>query len=138
MQATVCKWKSNRLPLPIMKCEVGVVSVSQISTRFIFIEAASSCKVLANMLLAGRREGEAGRTGLLTEGAGVFPTCWDAAASSGDGAPGEEREAASRQMAKLSFLLTRRASEDAGAEGGEKKVLSRYQVLRGQGLKTAG
>lgn len=43
-----------------MKCEVGVVSVSQISARFIFIEAASSCKVLANRLLAGRRGGGSG------------------------------------------------------------------------------
>jgi len=43
-----------------MKCEVGVVSVSQISTWFIFIEAASSCKVLANTVLAGRRWGERG------------------------------------------------------------------------------
>lgn len=64
---------------------------------------------------AGREAvGGAGRMGLLREGAGAFPTCWHAAASSGDGAPGEEREAASRQMAKLSILLTRRASEDAG------------------------
>lgn len=63
MQATVCKWKPNRLPLPIMKCEVGVVSVSQISAWFIFIEAASSCKVLANTLLAGRRRGEQGGWG---------------------------------------------------------------------------
>lgn len=43
-----------------MKCEVGVVSVSQISAWFIFIEAASSCKVLANRLLAGRRGGGSG------------------------------------------------------------------------------
>lgn len=43
-QATVCKWKSNGLPLPIMKCEVGMVCVSQISAWFIFIEAASSYK----------------------------------------------------------------------------------------------
>lgn len=63
MQATVCKWKSNRLPLPIMKCEAGVVSVSQISARFIFIEAASSCKVLANRLLAGRRGEGSGEDG---------------------------------------------------------------------------
>lgn len=54
MQATVCKWKSNRLPLPVTKFEVDMVSVSQISAWFIFIEAASSCKVLANRLLAGR------------------------------------------------------------------------------------
>jgi len=40
-------------------------------------------------------------------------------------------------MAKL-LILMRRVREEVGAEGGEKKmVLSRYQVLRGQRLKTA-
>lgn len=36
MQATVCKWKSNRLTLPIMKCEAGVVSLSDFSTVYFY------------------------------------------------------------------------------------------------------
>lgn len=92
MQATVCKWKSNRLPLPIMKCEVGVVSVSQISAWFIFIEAASSCKVLANRLLAGRRGGGSGEDRASWGGTGAFPTCWDGAGSGRYRGPGEKRE----------------------------------------------
>lgn len=90
MQATACKWKSSRLPLPIMKCEVGVVSVSQISTRFIFIEVASLCKVLANTVLAGRRWGS-------KDGAshGGYRSCshlLGAAVSGRDRAPGEKSE----------------------------------------------
>jgi len=46
-----------------MKCEVGVVSVSQISAGFIFIEAASWREVLANRLLAGRWGGVGGEDG---------------------------------------------------------------------------
>lgn len=72
-----------------------------------------------------------GRRGLLGEGTGAFPTCWDGAGSGRYGGPGEKREISSRQMADLLILLMSGVREDAGIEGAESKnVLSRYQVLR--------
>lgn len=56
MWATVCKWKSNRLPLPIINSEVSMVSVFQISAQFIFTETASSCKVLGGQGFLGRAQ----------------------------------------------------------------------------------
>lgn len=87
MQATVCKWKSNRLPLPIMKFEVHGFCLSDFNTVYFY--RGSFLVQSVGKQAAGR---EVGRMGLLGEDTGAFPTCWDAAASGGDEAPGERSE----------------------------------------------
>lgn len=70
MQATVCKWKSNRLTLTIMKCEVGVVSLSDFSTVYFY--RGSFLVQSVGKQAAGREvgRGAAGETKLFGEDIG--------------------------------------------------------------------
>lgn len=102
-----------------MKCEAGVVSVSQISTWFIFIEAASSCKVLANMLLAGRRGGEEWEgQDFLERAQGSSPTYWDGAKKM----ELHERKVKFHRDKWLSYYLGDEKSEGNYKEQKEEKV----------------
>lgn len=73
VQATVCSWKSNRLTLPIMRCEVGVVSLSDFSTVYFY--RGSFLVQSVGKQAAGREvgRGTAGQTRLLGEGTGHSP-----------------------------------------------------------------
>lgn len=104
MQATVCKWKSNRLTLPIMKCEVGVVSLSDFSTVYFY--RGSFLVQSVGKQAAGREVGigAAGQTRLLGEDTGHSPPA------------GMEQRAAEMELQekKVTFLDTNGPDTDLG------------------------
>lgn len=72
VQATVCKWKSNRLTLPTMKCEVGAVSLSDFS--MVYFYRGSFLVQSVGKQAAGRvGRGAAGQARLLGEHTGHSP-----------------------------------------------------------------
>lgn len=103
--------------------------LSQISAWFIFIEAASSCKVLANRLLAEWGEGQQDRRGCLGSTQDIPHLLGWSSKQQRWGSKRKKMTFHRHKWPRYWSWLVR------GAEGGESKmVLSRYQVLGGQGL----